>query len=107
TRPPLESRRRRAAVRRALLDARLVEISQGPVVVPHDRLTPETLRALAEEFVTREGTDYGPVERSFAAKGQRVLRQIASGGAAIIYDGASDRTHVVRRDRMLASLAST
>jgi uncharacterized protein YheU (UPF0270 family) len=80
---------------------------QGPaVVVPHDRLTPAALRSLAEEFVTREGTDYGPVERSFEAKVQTLLRQIASGEAAIVYDGASDRTHIVRRDRSLASCAS-
>jgi uncharacterized protein YheU (UPF0270 family) len=51
--------------------------------------------------VTREGTDYGPVERSFEVKVQTLLRQIASGEAAIVYDGASDSTHVVRRDRAL------
>jgi uncharacterized protein UPF0270 len=32
------------------------------VVVLHDWLTPEALPSLADEFVTREGTDYGPVE---------------------------------------------
>jgi uncharacterized protein len=76
------------------------------VVVPHDRLTPEALRSLAEEFVTREGTDYGPVERSFEAKVQTLLRQIGGGEAVIVYDGASDRTHVVRRDRTLDSSGS-
>ena len=75
--------------------ARLAEMPQGPaVVVPHDRLTPEALRSVAEEFVTREGTDYGPVERSLEVKVQTLLRQIASGEAAIVYDGASDRTHI-------------
>ena len=68
------------------------------MVVPHDRLTPETLRSLAEEFVTREGTDYGLVERSFEAKVEALLRQVASGEAVIVYDGASDSTHVVRRE---------
>ena len=77
------------------------------MVVPHDRLTPETLRSLAEEFVTREGTDYGLVERSFEAKVQALLRQVVSGEAVIVYDGASDRTHIVRRDRTLASPTST
>ena len=77
------------------------------VVVPHDRLTPEALRSLAEEFVTREGTDYGLVERSFEAKVQTLLRQVVSGEAVVIYDGASDRTHIVRRDRTLASPTST
>ena len=68
------------------------------MVVPHDRLTPEALRSLAEEFVTREGTDYGLVERSFEAKVQTLLRQVVSGEAVIVYDGASDSTHIVRRE---------
>ena len=68
------------------------------MVVPHDRLTPEALRSLAEEFVTREGTDYGLVERSFEVKVQALLRQIARGEAVIVYDGASDSTHIVRRE---------
>jgi uncharacterized protein YheU (UPF0270 family) len=86
---------------------RLAEVPLGPaVVVPHERLTREALRSLAEEFVTREGTDYGLVERSFEAKVQTLLRQIANGEAVIVYDGASDSTHVVRRDRTLASPTS-
>jgi len=68
------------------------------VEIPAARLTPEALRALAEEFVTREGTDYGAVERSFEAKVQAVLRQIHTGDAVILYDGVSETTHVVPRD---------
>ena len=89
---------------RRAMPTRLAEMPQGPaVVVPHDRLTPVALRSLAEEFVTREGTDYGSVERSFDVKVQALLRQIASGEAVVVYDGESDRTHIVRRDRPLAS----
>ena len=32
----------------------------GAVKIPVDRLTPETLQSVVEEFITREGTDYGP-----------------------------------------------
>ena len=81
---------------RRAMPARLAEMPHGLAAVPHDRLTPEALRSLAEEFVTREGTDYGLVERSFEVKVQTVLRQIASGEAVIVYDGASDSTHIVR-----------
>ena len=76
------------------------------MVVPHERLTSEALRSLAEEFVTREGTDYGAVERSFEAKVQMLLRQIASGEAVIVYDVASDRTHIVC-DTVVMSVGSS
>lgn len=32
------------------------------IVVPHGKLTPPTLRAIVEEFVTRDGTDHSSVE---------------------------------------------
>jgi hypothetical protein len=39
------------------------------IEVPPDALSPEALRALVEEFVTRDGTDYGAVEPDLDAKG--------------------------------------
>ena len=33
-----------------------------------DDLSPETLRGLIEEFATRDGTDYGAIERSVEEK---------------------------------------
>jgi uncharacterized protein YheU (UPF0270 family) len=39
----------------------------GMEVSPDD-LSPEALRGLVEEFVTRSGTDYGAVERSVEEK---------------------------------------
>jgi uncharacterized protein YheU (UPF0270 family) len=68
------------------------------VEIPPARLTPEALRRLVEEFVSREGTDYGAVERSFEAKVQAVLRQIHAGDVVIIYDDVSETTHIAPRD---------
>jgi uncharacterized protein len=36
--------------------------------IPADQLKPELLRSIAEEFVTREGTDYGDMEVSLDEK---------------------------------------
>ena len=54
--------------------------------IPAERLSPEALRALAEEFVTREGTDYGAVEVSLDAKVAQVLDQIRQGLVLIRFD---------------------
>ena len=32
------------------------------VKIPYDQLSPEALQGVVEEFVTRDGTDYGEVE---------------------------------------------
>ena len=63
------------------------------VEVPHEQLAPEVLRRLIEEFVTRDGTDYGAVERTLGEKVAAVIRQLAAGELAIVVDtqGRDDR----------------
>lgn len=58
-------------------------------------LSPEALRGVIEEFVTREGTDYGLAEASFESKVEDVKRQLASGEARITFDNAEGTVHIV------------
>jgi uncharacterized protein YheU (UPF0270 family) len=67
----------------------------APVVVPLDELAAETLTALIESFVMREGTDYGAVERSLASKVADVRRQLESGEARIEFDPETETVNVV------------
>lgn len=60
-----------------------------PVEVPAEDLAPETLRALIEAFVNREGTDYGAVERTLEEKVADVRRQLERGEARIVFDPAT------------------
>ena len=66
-----------------------------PIEVPPADLSGEALRALVEEFVTRDGTDYGAVERSLEDKVAAVLRQIARGDVRIVFDPESETTTLV------------
>ena len=66
-----------------------------PIEVPPDQLSRGALRALVEEFVTRDGTDYGPVERSLDDKVADVMRQIARGEVRIVFDPESETTTLV------------
>lgn len=66
------------------------------VSVDYRDLTPEALRGLMEEFVSREGTDYGLRERSFDAKVRDVELQLESGEARIVYDLLEERANIVR-----------
>ena len=67
----------------------------NPIEVPPGALSRETLRTLVEEFVTRDGTDYGAVERSLDAKVADVLRQLDRGEVRIVFDPDSETTTLV------------
>ena len=63
-----------------------VDAVQEPVIVPHRELAPETLRAVIESFVLREGTDYGLLELTLEQKVARLLLQLDRGDAQILFD---------------------
>ena len=57
-----------------------------PVEVPPEALSEETLRAVVDSFIYREGTDYGWQEAHHDTKSQQVLKQIAKGHVKIVFD---------------------
>lgn len=69
------------------------------VEIPKDRLDPETLRALLEEFVSREGTDYGMQEYSLEQKIAHVTRQIERGEALIVFDPESQTCNIITKEQ--------
>jgi uncharacterized protein YheU (UPF0270 family) len=68
------------------------------VIVPAVALNPETLDRLIEEFVTREGTDYGLWETSLQKKCEAVKRQLDNGEAVIVYDPVSETSTIVTHE---------
>ena len=63
--------------------------------VAFDDLKPDTLRAVIESFVLREGTDYGVHETSLEDKVAQVLIQLRRGEAHITFDPATESVNVV------------
>ena len=61
----------------------------GGVRIPHTTLQPDTLRALIEEFVLREGTEYGERDVPLEAKVAAVATLLDEGAAVILYDAES------------------
>jgi len=66
--------------------------------VPVDALSKEALDGLVEEYVTRDGTDYGLHESSLRDKKDAVLAQLHTGEAVIVYDVATETTNIVNRE---------
>ncbi|HTV00307.1 MAG TPA: YheU family protein [Luteitalea sp.] len=67
----------------------------APVRVAPDQLEPDTLRAVVESFVLREGTDYGLNETSLEVKVAQVLRQVYRGEAHITFDPGTASVNLV------------
>src|SRR3954454_7797190 len=67
----------------------------GPIRVAPDDLEPDTLRAVIESFVLREGTDYGVRETALEDKVAQVLIQLRRGEAHITFDPATESINVV------------
>lgn len=62
-----------------------------PVRVPHEQLSPEALRGLVEEYVTRDGTD--PADAGPKAK--RVYDALRTGKAAVYWDPTAESAQIV------------
>ena len=62
--------------------------------IPHTRLSPATLRAVVQEFVTRDGTDHSLVERRI----ESVLRQLETGRVELHFDGETKTCNIVPID---------
>jgi hypothetical protein len=65
--------------------------------IPFTLLQPATLRALIEEFVLREGTEYGERDVSLDDKVDAVLQQLKRGEARVLYDADSETTTIALR----------
>jgi len=69
-----------------------------PVEVTWDRLEADVLRGLVEEFVSREGTEYGATEVLLERKVKAVIAQLKSKKAAITFDPETQTTHIISKE---------
>lgn len=57
-----------------------------PIEVSKDDLSEQALRGVIENFIQREGTDYGVNEIAHETKVQQLLKQIENGRVRIVFD---------------------
>jgi hypothetical protein len=69
------------------------------VVVPHTSLSAEALLGVIENFVLREGTDYGSRIVSHEEKVAQVRRQLERGEARIVFDPNDSSVTIVAVER--------
>jgi uncharacterized protein YheU (UPF0270 family) len=68
--------------------------------IPYSELSPEVVRSIIDEFVTREGTDYGE-EYSLDEKAAQVLELLRQDKIMITFDPASETCSIVASSKEL------
>jgi uncharacterized protein YheU (UPF0270 family) len=66
-----------------------------PVAVPHAELSADALQGVIDNFILREGTDYGDRELTHEQKAANVLRQLERGEAQILFDPLDSSVTIV------------
>lgn len=67
------------------------------IEIPLSRLTPELLTGIVEEFIQREGTDYGVNEVALDDKILQIKKQIERGEVVITFDPTSESCNLLTR----------
>jgi len=71
-------------------------VTTGAVInIPFEALSAEALDGVIDDYVNREGTDYGHRDFDLQQKRDAVRRQLASGRAVITYDPSTQTTSIV------------
>ena len=68
------------------------------MLIPYTELSAETLQALIEDFVTRDGTDYGQNEMSMQDKAERLMALLKKGELVITYNPDTETCGLVLRE---------
>lgn len=63
---------------------------EQPVVIPYESLSSDALNGILDDFILREGTDYGAVEYSLEEKREQVKELLKRGKAGIFFEVESE-----------------
>jgi uncharacterized protein YheU (UPF0270 family) len=73
--------------------------------IPVNKLSLEALQGVIEEFISRNGTDYGEVEASADTKFRQVKQKLETGSAVLIFDDETETTNIfLTNDPVLKTL---
>ncbi|WP_439133703.1 YheU family protein [Pseudomaricurvus sp.] len=67
------------------------------MIIPVEKLSADAVHGLIEEFITREGTDYGEVECALSDKVEQVKAQLASGEVVVVFDVVMESVSIKTR----------
>ena len=69
------------------------------MIIPLEQINEETLIAIIEDFILREGTDYGEIDASKVDKVAQVKLQLQQGSAVIVYSELHESINILPREQ--------
>jgi uncharacterized protein len=73
----------------------LTDHHEEGIEVPYERIDPDALRSMVEEFVTRDGADWGDVGCALEDKVEQVLRQLSNRKVKVVFDLKSQTANII------------
>lgn len=70
------------------------------MLIPYQQLNEITLNNLIEQYILREGTDYGEIEFSLEEKTEQILQQIISENIYILYSELSESVTLINKEAL-------
>lgn len=66
--------------------------------IPYDKVSPEALKRLIEDFVSRDGIDPGHAQVDIEQKISAVMTQLKNGTAVLVFDSNSNSYNILARE---------
>lgn len=65
------------------------------IEIPYQELSSDVLKGIIEEFILREGTEYGSAEFSLEQKVAQVKDQLTSGKVVVVFNPQEESCNIV------------
>ncbi len=76
------------------------DLTGGSIKIPFLSLSSDALLGVVDEYVTREGTDYGHLDYTLEDKRALVLRQLERGQVVVTFNPDTGTTSIVPADEL-------
>ena len=73
------------------------------MIIPIEELSNDTLTAILEEFVLREGTEYGAEDVSLTQKIAQIKQQLTQGSVVLVYSELHETVNILPKEQFLES----
>jgi len=67
-------------------------------IIPVHKLSSHALKGVIEEFVSRNGTDYGAIEASLETSFMQVKAKLKDRSAVLVFDDETETTNIFLAD---------
>lgn len=70
------------------------------IEIPWQQISSAALKGLLEEFVSRDGTDYGEIEIGLEQRCEQVKQLLKQGSAVILFSEESGQCNIVAKEQL-------